>query len=56
VEKGEDGKFWLFTYGVLTDPQLRELIARQPQPEQKRMLAIDGVRHQIVILDQGPEG
>lgn len=53
--KANDGKFYLETFGVLTDSDLRSLIGRQTNPEQRRSLAIDGVKHQMLILQQDPK-
>lgn len=50
-----DGEFYLLTYGVLTDAELREMIAHQELPAQKRTLAVEGVRQQMVILQVGGE-
>ncbi len=56
IVKGEDGRFYLETFGVLTDAQLWAMIGKQIEPEQKRSLAVDGVKHQILILQQDPTG
>jgi hypothetical protein len=54
-EEPGDG-YWLSTSGVLTDAELREMIAKQHTADQRRTVAIEGTRSQIVILKQGPEG
>ncbi len=56
ITKGEDGHFYLETFGILTDSQLWALIGKQIEPEQKRALAVDGVKHQMLILQQDPTG
>lgn len=49
----EDGGFRLFTGGVLSDDQLKEMVGRQhSNPEAVRILAIEGVRQQVNILKQ----
>lgn len=53
IKSDGNGKFWLYTFGVLTDAELRELIAKQYTPEQRRLLAIEGTSHQAMILTQG---
>lgn len=43
------------TWGVLTDNQLNDLIMQQKQAEQKRIVAIEGLRHQLdEILPSDP--
>lgn len=50
----KEGQTLLHTLGVLTDAELTEMVGRQPQPEQKRVLLISGIKHQMEILTQGP--
>ena len=56
IIKDPDGHIYLETLGVLTDAELWTLIGKQVEQEHKRALAVDGVRHQILILEQDPMG
>ncbi len=56
ITKEGDGNYYFYTQGVLTDSKLRELIARQDTPDQRATVAREGVKHQITILKQSPEG
>lgn len=44
----------LRTRGLLLDEDLRWLISRQKTPEQERALVINGVKHQMTIMNQEP--
>jgi hypothetical protein len=52
LKKDSDGKFFFFTRGVLMDKELFEMIGHQLSPEQKRTVAIEGVKQQYAILQQ----
>ena len=54
ITNADDGNMYLETFGVLSDSELWTMIGRQIEPERKRTLAIDGVRHQMLILEQDP--
>jgi hypothetical protein len=47
-----NGDFYFKTKGILLDKELFEMIGRQTSPEQRRTVAIEGVKHQNAILQQ----
>jgi hypothetical protein len=49
LEKKGSG-FQFRTFGVLTDSELGEFIGKQVNPEQQRVVAIEGVKHQFNML------
>lgn len=49
IERTTEG-FFLYTNGVMTDKELTEMIGRQITPDQQRVVAIEGVRHQYNLL------
>lgn len=54
VEK--DQKFYFHTYGILNDRQLGNMIALQEKDEMRRIVAIEGIRHQHRIYLMQPQG
>ena len=49
IERAAEG-FFLYTNGVLTDKELTTMIGMQITPDQQRVVAIEGVRHQYNLL------
>lgn len=49
-----DGKFYFRTFGILNDRQLGNMIALQKNDEMRRVVAIEGLRHQHKIYGMQP--
>jgi hypothetical protein len=54
VKKKEDGNYYFFTKGLMTDSELSALIVRQKTENQKRIVAEKGVECQLQMLINEP--
>lgn len=48
-ERTSDG-FFLYTNGILTDKELTQMIGQQITPDQQRVVAVEGVKHQYNMM------
>lgn len=53
-EEGSTNTYILETFGILDDYQLQDLIMQQHNDKQESILAIEGLRHQLDILQSDP--